>query len=76
MTITSISARVEKEFYIELEYVDDYESESNDRIDETAEEHISKMISDGYTEGELHTTDPNDPEVSHRGWWKIIDGED
>lgn len=34
-------------------------------------EHISNMIGEGYSQGELNKTDPTDPDNCFPGWWSI-----
>ena len=40
-------------------------------IGECEEEHIAEMIGQGYNQGELNITDPENPEEVYYGWWKI-----
>lgn len=49
-------------------YRDDFDGE----MDECDIEHIEKLIKGGYIEGELVTTDPENPDESHWGWWGIV----
>jgi hypothetical protein len=48
-------------------YKDGYKSD----MDESDQEHIKKMIEEGYREGELCTTDKDNPDKTHYGWWSI-----
>jgi len=41
-------------------------------IDDCGEEHITYMICQGYREGELSITEPNNPEKVYHGYWKIV----
>lgn len=41
-------------------------------IDECGEEHITELIVDGYVEGELNITDPENPEEVYYGYWQIV----
>lgn len=50
---------------ITFTYNDGYDGEPN----EIDIEHITKLIEEGYIEGELITSDEN--HESHNGWWKV-----
>jgi len=40
-------------------------------MDDSEQEHIAYVINQGYREGELNMTDPNNPDETFRGWWRI-----
>ena len=41
-------------------------------IDESGVEHIEYCIKEGYNQGELNITDPENPEEAYSGWWSIV----
>lgn len=54
-----------------LHTVSYYFRETELKMDECGEEHIKSMMGQGYIEGELNRTDPDDPEKVYHGWWSI-----
>ena len=55
---------------VEYEYMDNFEGELN----ECDIEEITKFITEGYREGEIYTLDPDNQDLTHRGWWKRTTG--
>jgi hypothetical protein len=51
---------------ITYRYIDGY----NGDMDDADIEHVRKLLADGYREGELVTSDPDDQTKDHRGWWE------
>ncbi len=50
-----------------------FRGDSNRKLDECDVEHIEKMITEGYNQGELCQVEcSNHDEVEYRGWWKIV----
>jgi|ETNvirnome_2_300_1030623.scaffolds.fasta_scaffold02788_4 hypothetical protein len=42
------------------------------QVDPSTMDHVNNMIQDGYNEGELNISLPNDEEL--HGWWSIQNG--
>lgn len=62
----------EKEAHIgAVRIIYSYEDEFDGEMDDTSEKHIKQAINDGYESGELFSADPENPEMCHRGWWRI-----
>ena len=48
-----------------------YENTDMPELPDSEEEHIKRMIIDGYHSGEL-CYDDVDEGITHYGWWKIV----
>ena len=53
-----------------LQHIISYWYDNDQEMPEHEQEHVSKMISEGYNQGELNCLSQKDEEI--RGWWKII----